>query len=80
MRGPTRGAIWGPPPAFEEADFLELLRPLLEPMLAAVKERRPSAEVGSTDFIVCPSVVIDVFPDLETRRLGVAADVLIPLR
>jgi len=43
--------MWGPPPAFEEVDFLELLRPLLEPMLAAVKERRPSAVVGSTDFV-----------------------------
>jgi len=36
--------MWGPPPALDEADFLELLRPLLlDPMVEAVNERRASA-------------------------------------
>jgi hypothetical protein len=71
----------GPDPLALADIFFPLPRLLIEPIpVVAVKERRPSAVVGSGDVLLARSSAVD-FAVLDPRRLAAPVeDVLLALR
>lgn len=78
IRGPTNGAMCGPDPPPLTDTFFPLPRLLIA--VVAVKERRPSAVVGSGDVLLARSSAVDLVV-LDPRRLAAPVeDVLLALR